>query len=141
MSEERIKKNSDILRNKNHKCLFSCLYTLTFTVKGFNDMSTICAPAYANIFMANFQLKYINPYTKGHTGKTRAKNLRGPKTQDSMSTQDRRRTQEPRRTQNPRTQDPRGTKYHRRTEDPLRIQDPLRTQDASRTQDLYYLSY
>ena len=28
-------KNSEILLNKNNKCLFSYLYTLTFTVKGF----------------------------------------------------------------------------------------------------------
>ena len=27
-------------------------------------MGTICAPAYANIFMANFELKYIYPYIK-----------------------------------------------------------------------------
>ena len=33
-SDERITKNTEILRNKNNKCLFSFLYTLTFTVKG-----------------------------------------------------------------------------------------------------------
>ena len=30
-------------------------------------MGTICAPAYANIFMANFELKYIYPYIKDKT--------------------------------------------------------------------------
>ena len=28
-------------------------------------MGTICAPAYANIFMAEFEQKYIFPLTKG----------------------------------------------------------------------------
>ena len=27
-------------------------------------MGAVCAPAYANIFMANFELKYIYPYAK-----------------------------------------------------------------------------
>ena len=27
-------------------------------------MDTICAPAYANIFMASLESKYINPYIK-----------------------------------------------------------------------------
>ena len=30
-------------------------------------MGTICAAAYANIFMANFELKYIYPYIKDKT--------------------------------------------------------------------------
>ena len=30
-------------------------------------MATTCAPAYANIFMANFELKYIYPYIKDKT--------------------------------------------------------------------------
>ena len=30
-------------------------------------MGTICARAYANIFMANFELKYIYPYRKDKT--------------------------------------------------------------------------
>ena len=30
-------------------------------------MGIICAPAYSNIFMANFKLKYIYPYTKDKT--------------------------------------------------------------------------
>ena len=30
-------------------------------------MGIICAPAYANIFMANFELKYIYPYIKDKT--------------------------------------------------------------------------
>ena len=30
-------------------------------------MGTICAPAYANIFMANVELKYIYPYIKDET--------------------------------------------------------------------------
>ena len=30
-------------------------------------MGTTCAPAYANIFMANFELKYIYPYLKDKT--------------------------------------------------------------------------
>ena len=30
-------------------------------------MGTICAPAYANIFMANFELKYIYRYIKNKT--------------------------------------------------------------------------
>ena len=30
-------------------------------------MGTIFAPAYANIFMANFELKYINPYIRDKT--------------------------------------------------------------------------
>ena len=30
-------------------------------------MGTIRAPAYTNIFMANFELKYIYPYTKNKT--------------------------------------------------------------------------
>ena len=30
-------------------------------------MGTICAPAYANIFMENFELKYIYPYIKHKT--------------------------------------------------------------------------
>ena len=30
-------------------------------------MSTICAPVYANIFMADFELKYIYPYIKDKT--------------------------------------------------------------------------
>ena len=30
-------------------------------------MGTICAPAYANIFMVNFELKYIYPYIKVKT--------------------------------------------------------------------------
>ena len=30
-------------------------------------MGTICAPAYANIFMANFELKYIYPCIKDKT--------------------------------------------------------------------------
>ena len=30
-------------------------------------MGTTCAPAYANIFMANFELKYIYPYIKDKT--------------------------------------------------------------------------
>ena len=30
-------------------------------------MGTICAPAYANIFMTNFELKYIYPYIRDKT--------------------------------------------------------------------------
>ena len=30
-------------------------------------MGKICAPAYANIFMANFELKYVHQYTKDKT--------------------------------------------------------------------------
>ena len=30
-------------------------------------MRTICAPDYANIFMVNFELKYIYPYIKDQT--------------------------------------------------------------------------
>ena len=30
-------------------------------------MGTVCAPAYANIFMANFELKCIYPYIKDRT--------------------------------------------------------------------------
>ena len=30
-------------------------------------MGTICAPGYANIFMKNFELKYIYPYIKDKT--------------------------------------------------------------------------
>ena len=30
-------------------------------------MGTVCTPAYANIFMANFKLKYIYPYIKDKT--------------------------------------------------------------------------
>ena len=30
-------------------------------------MDTVCAPAYANIFMANFELKYIYPYIRDKT--------------------------------------------------------------------------
>ena len=30
-------------------------------------MGTICGPAYANVFMTNFELKYIYPYVKDKT--------------------------------------------------------------------------
>ena len=44
--------------------VFDCIHYLQ--IKGC-AMGTICAPAYANIFMANFELKYIYPYIKDKT--------------------------------------------------------------------------
>ena len=44
--------------------VFSCIHYLQ--IKGCT-MGTICAPAYANIFMANFEWKYIYPYRKDKT--------------------------------------------------------------------------
>ena len=44
--------------------VFGCIHYLQ--MKGW-AMGTICAPAYANIFMANFELKYIYPYKKDKT--------------------------------------------------------------------------
>ena len=44
--------------------LFDCIHYLQIKVCA---MDTICAPAYANIFMANFELKYIYPYIKDKT--------------------------------------------------------------------------
>ena len=44
--------------------VFDCIHYLQ--IKGC-AMTTIFAPAYANIFMANFELKYIYPYIKDKT--------------------------------------------------------------------------
>ena len=44
--------------------VFDCIHYLQ--IKGC-AMSTICARAYANIFMAKFELKYIYPYIKDKT--------------------------------------------------------------------------
>ena len=44
--------------------VFDCIHYLQ--IKGC-AMGTICAPAYANIFMANFELKYIYPYIRDKT--------------------------------------------------------------------------
>ena len=44
--------------------VFDCIHYLQ--IKGC-AMGTICAPAYANIFIANFELKYIYPYIKDKT--------------------------------------------------------------------------
>ena len=44
--------------------VFDCLHYLQ--IKGC-EMGPICAPAYANIFMVNFELKYIYPYVKDKT--------------------------------------------------------------------------
>ena len=44
--------------------VFNCIHYLH--IEGC-AMVTICAPAYANIFMANFELKYIYPYIKDKT--------------------------------------------------------------------------
>ena len=33
ISDERIKKNSELLLNKNNKCLFSSLFTLTLIIQ------------------------------------------------------------------------------------------------------------
>ena len=44
--------------------VFDCIHYLQ--IKGC-AMGTICARAYANIFMANFELKYIYPYRKDKT--------------------------------------------------------------------------
>ena len=44
--------------------IFDCKHYLQ--IKGC-AMGSICAPAYANIFMANFEIKYIYPYIKDKT--------------------------------------------------------------------------
>ena len=44
--------------------VFDCIHYLQ--IKGC-AMGTICAPAYANIFMANFELKYVYPHIKDKT--------------------------------------------------------------------------
>ena len=44
--------------------VFNCIHYLQ--IKGC-AMGTICAPAYANIFMANYELKYIYPYIRDKT--------------------------------------------------------------------------
>ena len=44
--------------------VFDCIHYLQ--LKGW-AMDTICAPAYANIFMVNFKLKYIYPYIRDKT--------------------------------------------------------------------------
>ena len=44
--------------------VFDCIHYLQ--IKGCT-MGTICAPDYANIFKANFELKYIYPYIKDKT--------------------------------------------------------------------------
>ena len=44
--------------------VFECIHYLH--IKGY-AMDTICAPAYRNIFMANFELIYIYPYIKATT--------------------------------------------------------------------------
>ena len=43
---------------------FNCIHY--FQIKGC-AMGTICAPSYANIFVANFELKYIYPYIRDKT--------------------------------------------------------------------------
>ena len=44
--------------------VLDCIHYLQ--IKGC-PMGTICAPAYANIFMANFEVKYIYPYIRDKT--------------------------------------------------------------------------
>ena len=44
--------------------VFDCIHYLQ--IKG-SAIGTICVPAYANIFMASFKLKYIYPYIKDKT--------------------------------------------------------------------------
>ena len=44
--------------------VFDCIHYLQLKRRA---MATTCAPAYANIFMANFELKYIYPYIKDKT--------------------------------------------------------------------------
>ena len=44
--------------------IFNCIHYLQ--IKGCS-MGTICVPAYVNIFMANFEWKYIYPYIRDKT--------------------------------------------------------------------------
>ena len=54
-SDEKIKKNSEKLLNINNKYLFSYLYTVTFTVKGFKNVSV-----HTYIYIYIYIYKYIN---------------------------------------------------------------------------------
>ena len=54
-SDEKIKKNSEKLLNINNKYLFSYLYTVTFTVKGFKNVSV-----HIYIYIYIYIYKYIN---------------------------------------------------------------------------------